>query len=122
MAGYWQCDEYLGIGPGAHSFINGKRFYYERDFESFLNGSSVINDGAGGDEEEYIMLRLRLNDGICYNEYRQRFGTAFPSAYIKRAQTLSEAGLIKMHGSGFCLSREGMLVSNSVIGFILAGR
>ena len=49
---YWHCEEYLGIGPSAHSFLGGKRFYFERDFDSFIKGTSPIPDGDGGDEEE----------------------------------------------------------------------
>lgn len=35
---YWHCEEYLGLGPAAHSFLNGKRFYEARDLRAFLAG------------------------------------------------------------------------------------
>ena len=28
---YWRCQEYLGVGPAAHSFLDGRRFYFPRD-------------------------------------------------------------------------------------------
>lgn len=53
---YWRCGEYLGIGPAAHSFWNGRRFYFPRDLRSFLDAPDVwrltVGDGPGGDEEE----------------------------------------------------------------------
>ena len=30
---YWKCGEYIGIGPSAHSFFDGKRFYYGRSMQ-----------------------------------------------------------------------------------------
>ena len=47
---YWELKEYLGLGPSAHSFINGKRFYFERDLEKFIKGASPLPDGEGGSE------------------------------------------------------------------------
>ena len=61
---YWQGEEYLGIGPGAHSFQNGRRFYFPRDLEGFLAGSAPADDGPGGSFPEYAMLRLRLTEGL----------------------------------------------------------
>ena len=65
---YWKCGEYIGIGPSAHSFYHGKRFYYERDIQSFFDGK-ITDDGTGGDESEYIMLALRLRSGLDFAEY-----------------------------------------------------
>ena len=33
---YWNCDEYLGFGASAHSFIDGKRFFYSRDLKNYI--------------------------------------------------------------------------------------
>ena len=33
---YWLDDEYIGIGPSAHSFMEGRRFYFDRSIKDFL--------------------------------------------------------------------------------------
>ena len=38
---YWDCGDYLGIGPAAHSCMGGKRFYYPADTEAFLREFST---------------------------------------------------------------------------------
>lgn len=96
---YWNCEEYLGIGPSAHSFIDGKRFYYPRDIDSFRLGCEVVPDGEGGDEEEYIMLRLRLADGIKFDAFRERFGKDFPQEIVTRAKPLKQHGLLTVTDS-----------------------
>ncbi len=112
---YWNCEEYLGIGPAAHSFINGRRFYYPRDIGRFMEGCQTVPDGSGGDANEYIMLRLRLSEGIIFEEYKKRFGD-FPKDKIKKAELLARHGLITLKKDGFCLTKKGFLLSNSVIG------
>ncbi len=112
---YWNCEEYLGLGPAAHSYINGNRFYYPRDIKKFMDGCEVMQDGTGGDCDEYIMLRLRLSDGIIFSDYEKRFG-AFPADKIRKAETLSKHGLITFDNNGFRLTKKGFLLSNSVIG------
>lgn len=111
---YWRCEEYLGIGPSAHSFLDGKRFYYPRDTKSFVKGVLPVWDGDGGDAEEYIMLRLRLADGFCFEEMRRRFGILSENV-IKAALPLEKAGLLKLTDKKISLTDKGMLVSNSII-------
>ncbi len=115
---YWNCDEYLGIGPAAHSFLSGKRFYYPRDIKSFMSGCEIIPDGEGGTYDEYIMLRLRLCEGIIFKEYEKRYG-ALPEDFIKTAKHLEKLGLIDVFADRICLTKKGFLLSNSVIGEFL---
>lgn len=114
---YWSCEEYLGVGPSAHSFIGGKRFYTPRDFEGFLKEGKYVDDGPGGSEQEYIMLRLRLTEGVVFEEYRERFGSQFPAEFVERAGEM--AGLVECDDRGIRLTRQGFLVSNRVIGEML---
>ena len=115
---YWHDEEYLGIGPSAHSFINGKRFYYPRNMKRFY-ADEVIDDGTGGDEEEFIMLGLRLSEGITRDGFFLRFGRELPEKYIKRARVFTDSGLVRITEDGFALTENGFLVSNSLIAEII---
>ncbi|MBQ4313480.1 MAG: radical SAM family heme chaperone HemW, partial [Clostridia bacterium] len=117
---YWDCGEYLGFGPSAHSFFGGRRFYYPRDIDSFISSPQTCDDGEGGDCEEYIMLRLRLRDGVREVQYRERYGEGIPKRYRDRAAQLASPGLVICDDDGIHLTREGMLLSNAVIAHILA--
>lgn len=116
---YWHCEEYLGLGPAAHSFLNGKRFYFPRDLQAFLNGTPPISDGAGGDFTEYAMLALRLKEGLQETAVQARFGHGIPQEMRKKAESLATHGLLENDRTGIRLTRQGFLLSNSVLAEIL---
>lgn len=118
---YWLCEQYLGIGPSAHSFLGGKRFYYPRDIEQFISDAEIILDGAGGDEEEYIMLALRLSEGLVFEKYRERFHSLPERDITVRASALQKAGLLVCDERGIRLNEKGFLLSNAVISKLLWG-
>jgi oxygen-independent coproporphyrinogen-3 oxidase len=116
---YWHCEEYLGIGPSAHSFINGKRFYYDRDFASFMSGSSPIEDGIGGDFTEYAMLNLRLVEGLNEDKVIKRFGYNIPKEIYEKSQIFIDNGYMIKNENGIALTRKGFLMSNTILSEIL---
>ncbi len=111
---YWLGKPYLGLGPAAHSFINGRRFHFAGSVEDFINGGDFICDGSGGDAEEYIMLRLRLSDGLLFDDFRKKFGCEF-RYNIKKAARLKSAGFIEIGDNFLRLTEKGFLLSNSII-------
>lgn len=111
---YWRCDEYIGIGPSAHSFYKGERFYYNRSFEEFYNDKTNF-DCIGGTEEEFIMLNLRLKRGLIFKEYEEKYNKKFPEEIIKKAKILEKAGLLTVDKEKVSLNRKGYLVSNAII-------
>ena len=112
---YWELENYLGIGAAAHSFIDGKRFYFESDTESFTNGDKVIFDGLGGDCEEYIMLKLRLKKGLNIKELVSIYGEKSAEKIIKKAPLFKEQGLVNFDSDNLSLTKKGFLLSNSII-------
>lgn len=97
---YWTLTPYLGIGKSAHSFWGGKRFFYDI-------GWNKIDDGTGGDKEEQIMLGLRLAKGIDKSLVDRDFAEFVKMGYV--------ADL----GERIALTPKGMLVSNTIINYII---
>ena len=116
---YWKCEEYLGIGPAAHSFLDGKRFYYPADLKAFIKNPKVVSDGTGGDAEEYLMLNLRLKAGIDFKDYFNRFSLTPKGEIYNFLKLLEKQKLGFLNKSRFSLSDKGMLLSNTVITEIL---
>ena len=116
---YWHCEEYLGLGPSAHSFIDGKRFYFDRDFQSFMNGDSPIQDGLGGDFTEYAMLNLRLAEGLNEDKVINRFGHSIPDEIYEKSKIFIDNGYMQKTGNGLSLTRKGFLISNTILSEIL---
>ena len=117
---YWNCLEYLGIGPAAHSFIDGKRFFYDRDFTSFVNaGLSPVYDGQGGSFSEYVMLGLRLCQGISDEQTVKRFGHKMPDKLIKAAEKYIDNGFMEHENGNLKLTAKGFLLSNTILADIL---
>lgn len=108
---YWKCEEYLGVGPSAHSFVEGKRFFYPKDIKEFINGNQPVADGMGGEAEEKLMLALRLSEGIETCDLSEKI--------LKKFQLLADNGLALLQNNRFALSDKGMLVSNAIITEIL---
>ncbi|MBE6729326.1 MAG: radical SAM family heme chaperone HemW [Ruminococcaceae bacterium] len=112
---YWHTEEYIGIGPSAHSFINGERFYYERDLRNFINSPKTVSEGVGGDMYEYIMLALRLSEGICEDSLKKLYGKKFGGKFLDKADKFKNGGLATFKDGNFALTTDGMLLSNAII-------
>ncbi len=119
---YWKSEPYLGIGPAASSCLGGRRFAYPRDLAGFMNGVEPVDEPSGsipvGSPTEYALLRLRLTAGIDAADYAARFGEPIPSAWCERAASLPPT-LVTQDAAGIRLTREGFLLSNTLLTHIL---
>ena len=111
---YWECGEYIGIGPSAHSFFNGKRFFYDRNIENFKN-NKIIDDGLGGSAEEYIMLSLRLKKGLNSFEFSKKYGAPLPNTFTGKAELYIKNGFMEHNGNSYSFTPKGFLVSNAIL-------
>ena len=88
-----------------------------------MNGNKPLDEPSGdmavGSPTEWALLRLRLDEGIAATEFSARFGAPLPSAWRERAAALPPS-LVRQDEAGIRLTREGFLVSNTLITHILA--
>lgn len=122
---YWKLEPYLGFGPAAHSDFGGRRYSYVRDLNAYIEG--IENNGEIIDEieeiphaeraTEYMMLRLRLSEGINPQEYYRLFAKPFDTVGEK-LQALAEQGYAQYDGK-WSLTEKGFLISNTIIASLI---
>ena len=119
---YWTGGEYLGFGPGAHSYFNSKRFFVKDGVEEFILASNPADRLSEmemiGKEDlltEYLMLSLRRKEGISLDVLSQLAGKEFCDKVVKKMSLWSDHGLCEKTERGYGLTAEGFFVSNEII-------
>lgn len=123
---YWTCGDYLGLGPAAHSLIEGERFSFPPDADAFCaaaeSDAALPHDRERLSETdriaEYLMLGWRLGDGISSAAFEQRFGLSF-DIYRDRLRPYLEAGLAERRGDRYAFTAKGMYVSNAILSDVI---
>ncbi|MCH7734471.1 MAG: radical SAM family heme chaperone HemW [Chloroflexi bacterium] len=138
---YWRSSPYLGVGPGAHSYVSGHRFanlksprsYIDRmatDFFPLAVGDvrgdpveAMRRDGPVSDVEEAIMsneisdafmMGLRLSGGISASAFEKRFGMTLRDARAEQIDELVIAGMLESDEAGIRIPHDRWLMGNEV--------
>ena len=119
----WQCRDYLGLGVAAHSCMDGARFGNSRDPDAFLRGEDITEFTEiltpADREAEYVMLALRLSDGVGEEEFFSRFGRDFWYTYGDACIPFMERGLMDRAGGRVFLTEAGFPVSNAILAALI---
>ena len=118
---YWNGGEYLGLGPAAHSYRNGRRFHNPPSLSSYLETAGLppetrrMHDDPGpeGLEVERLMLGLRTDDGLEVETLHCPRGAI---------DAMLMDGLGAVDGGRLRLTDRGFLVLNEIVLKLLAGR
>lgn len=117
--GYWTGEDYLGVGLGASSYIEGTRFCNTSELRKYLE-----EDFAPRDEQklskadrmaEFFYLGLRLTAGVEKSEFVGRFGMSAEAVYGAVLKDLLAQNLLEDTGRNYRLTPFGRDVSNQVL-------
>ncbi|MDE6312311.1 MAG: radical SAM family heme chaperone HemW [Lachnospiraceae bacterium] len=126
---YWERGEYLGLGLGASSFLDNRRFSNVTDMKEYLSidigrmqeelvaEEEVIDRQAA--MEEFMFLGLRKTAGISKKEFKDNFGAEYKQIYQSVHERMVHLGLLREEGDRICLTRQGIDVSNYVMSAFL---
>ena len=121
---YWSYEEYLGIGLGASSFIDGVRYKNVEGMLDYLrcikarkapiDAGSVENYTERDEMGIFVFTGLRKQSGISLDKFRKTFGKdlfdVFDDTVLKKNK-----GLIVLDGDRLYLTEYGMDVSNRIM-------
>jgi len=120
---YWTDRSFVGFGPSAWSYLEGKRWRVARDLNGYLEAASrgvpPVHETEGGGRkermEEAIFAGLRLLDGVDLGAVGRAYSIADPVAlYGPALDELEEAGLVRRDGPRLSLTRRGLPLANEV--------
>ncbi|NLK26868.1 MAG: oxygen-independent coproporphyrinogen III oxidase [Clostridiales bacterium] len=127
---YWIGREYLGLGLGSSSLLNGTRFHNIQDINNYLQ---ITLEGASGSKllgalredykqlsieekmEEFMFLGLRMTDGVSREEFKRRFQVNIDQIYQEQINTLINHKLLQGKGDRIYLTDYGLDISNLVL-------
>lgn len=120
---YWRNEEYLGIGPGAVSYLEGRRWKRERlparyiqkmhaSADLAVESECLDQEGALG---ETMMLGLRLRDGLPLARVRERFGIDPLVHFAAQIRRLQEREVLVLENDTLRLTYTGLLIANDVL-------
>ena len=142
---YWRNRPYLGVGPGAHSYLGAFRFFNIRSPAEYVRrlGSGLVEchgpsrltadslqrmPGVAGVEAidrrlemaETMMMGLRLEAGIDSSDFTRRFGSTPEAEYGAIIGELAGQGLLDAGDGVLKLTPRGRMLGNEVFARFLA--
>lgn len=119
---YWQNEEYLGLGPAAHSYLDGVRFANQRDLRLYLNTlaagtAPVVEEEALTARDrlaEAMFLGLRLTDGVDLRQVAEQYGEAPEVLFRESLDKLMRLELVAVSDRRARLTRKGLPLANEV--------
>lgn len=120
---YWRYGDYAGIGPGAHGrlTLNGSRIATEQQRmpAAWLIGDNRETREALSESDqsvEYIMMGLRLVEGIDIRRFEKIAGHVLPH---EKLQELKDMSLVHVADQRLSVSNQGFSLLNGVLRSLL---
>ncbi|MBN1869125.1 MAG: radical SAM family heme chaperone HemW [Candidatus Omnitrophica bacterium] len=115
---YWQGGEYIGLGVGAHSHIQGERFWNTSRFNDYL---SLMQEGDSAREgfevltpfeqmKEVVLFGLRMNRGVSIEQTEKRFGCFLSDEQKEKISQFIQNGFLVQEDGCLKTSSKGRLV------------
>jgi oxygen-independent coproporphyrinogen-3 oxidase len=112
--GYWSSHDWWGIGPGAHSHLNGVRWWNVRSPTAYARALAAGRSPAAGSETltepelalEAVMLGLRVREGLELSR--------LDADGRRAAEVQASLGRVEIGAERVRLTREGRLFADAV--------
>lgn len=118
---YWRGFEYFGVGLGASSYFEKRRWNNVQNMKLYLknndkrNLKSIEELSAKDIADTYLMTALRLDEGIIVELLLSLLGEDEYALLLKRIKKLEDQHLLEKTPQGYRISEGQRLVHNFII-------
>jgi oxygen-independent coproporphyrinogen-3 oxidase len=116
--GYWTGRQYLGLGLGASSYFNNKRFKKTDDLKAYISGDFglILLETLSPQAQmaEFVILGLRLTGGISSKTFKDRFNQDIFTIHGHILNKFLNNNLLTQKGDKIALTAKGIDLSNTV--------
>ena len=120
---YWSTGDYIGFGAGAHSNVQGRRWWSKKLPRDYIAASTEGLSTAAGEESltgdkragEALMLGLRLTSGVDIAGFEERFGGDAVTSREREIAALESAGLVERVEGKLRLTSGGTMLANEAL-------
>ena len=116
---YWNNNTYYGFGVAAHGYENETRYFNSANLDEYINkplqhkSSQKLTKQEQLEEE--IFLGFRKMEGINIEKINKKFNIDFREKYSAIINKYISYKFLKETNSGFSLTNEGILISNTIL-------
>ena len=116
---YWKYDDYLGIGVGASSKVNHRRFTNHHNINDYIQGKRLLSENLELSKEnemfEYVMMNLRLIDGINCIHFFETFKIDIYDQYKLSIENFVKKDLLIYNKERLYATDKGRLMLNDIL-------
>ena len=115
---YWNDENYIGLGLGAHGYVNNIRYQNTTNINDYLKGNTIqYKEELSNNNilEEFLMLNLRKYNGFLISNFNKHFGDIKSHKLYKIIKELEQEKMLKITNYRIYPTYEGMMLLDTIL-------
>ena len=119
---YWQQENYLGLGPAAHSYNGKSRQFNVKSLSKYIERIKQKNKfyeteilSVTDKYNDYLITSLRTIRGVDLNYINGTFGTGYSDYIIKQSEDLINKGYIIKENNKIYITKKGKFIEDNLL-------
>lgn len=115
---YWRYEDFYALGPGSSLKVNNQRKTWTRNLSQYMREHAFDEVIDLTHEEamfEFVMMGLRMREGISFERFESRFNQSMLEVYENAIQEAKEAKLLAVYKDRICATDVGFVMLDDIL-------
>lgn len=115
---YWRYEDFYALGPGSSLKVNNQRKTWTRNLSQYMRENAfdeVIDLSLEDAMFEFVMMGLRMREGISFERFQSRFNLSMMEVYQEAIQEAKDAKLLAVYEDRICATDVGFVMLDDIL-------